>query len=285
MSRLADAILSGAYAQGRAPMTDLRYGGQNGFAPNLTEWVSNSHYVRRNLICLLIEPPSGFSLLPNPEFWTAALKALVEVHAKLIDGFNAALEVETQETAVSGGGEMHQDITNVTRARSNPSFSFTDLYGRPIQNFLHDWIINLIGDPDSKVPLVVTRNGVKPSDLLADVYSATMLFMEPDPTHTKVSKAWLTTNMYPKSTGEITGKRDLTSAGELSEISVEFSGISQTGLGVVSFAQAILDRVNLTNANPYARPAFVSGIHSDVEAAGRGFAGGVSELASQAIRP
>lgn len=288
MSRLADAILTGAYSKGKSPMTDLQYGGQNGYAPNLAEWVSNTHYVRRNLVCLLIEAPKGFQLLPEANFWVNALKAMVEVHAKTIDGFAAGLEVEVQETAVSGGGEMMQDYSNITRARTNPSFTFVDMYGRPIQNFLHDWIINLIGDPDSKIPAISTMDGEKPKDLLADMYSATMLFFEPDPTHTKVSKAWLTTNMYPKGTGEITGKRDLTTAGELSEITVEFTGLSQTGLGVISFAQSLLDKINITNANPYARPSFVEEIDPDVDNTGvkesSGYKEGAETLGQQAIR-
>ena len=289
MSRLADAILSGAYSKGRAPMTDLQYGGQNGFAPNLAEWVSNTHYVRRNLVCILIEAPKGFQLMKEPNFWVNALKAMVEVHAKSIDGFSAGLEVDTSaETAVSGGGEMMQDFTNVTRARTNPSFSFVDMYGRPIQNFLHDWIINLIGDPDSKIPAISTMEGVKPKDLLADMYSATMLFFEPDPTHTKVAKAWLTTNMYPKGTGEITGKRDLTAAGELSELTIEFTGLSQSGLGVISFAQALLDKINITNANPFARPAFVQKLDSDVANSGAkestGYKEGAETLGKTSLR-
>lgn len=285
--RLSDAILNGAYSKGRAPMLDLKYGGQNGFAPNLAEWVSNTHYVRRNLVCILVEAPKGFQMLPDPTFWVSALKSMVEVHAKSIDGFAAGLEVEVQETAVSGGGEMMQDFSNITRARTNPSFSFVDMYGRPIQNFLHDWIINLIGDPDSKIPAISTMAGVKPTDLLADIYSATMLFFEPDPTHTKVAKAWLTTNMYPKGTGEITGKRDLTAAGELSELTVEFTGISQTGLGVISFAQALLNKINLENANPYARAAFTQDLGSNVagKTGGNGYQEGISGLEAQAVRP
>lgn len=284
--RLSDAILAGAYAKGKAPMTDIQYGGQNGFAPNLAEWVSNTHYVRRNLVCILIEAPAGFQLLDESQFWVRALKSMVEVHAKTIDGFSSGLEVEYQETAVSGGGEMMQDYSNITRARTNPSFTFVDMYGRPIQNFIHDWIVNLIGDPDSKIPMISTMDkGKRPADLMADMYSATMLFFEPDPTHTKVAKAWLTTNMAPKGTGEITGKRDLTAGGELSELTIEFTGLTQTGLGVVAFAQALLDKINITNANPYAAVAFSKGIHSEVDASGTvGYKAGVKNLVSTAIR-
>lgn len=282
--RLADAILTGDHAKGRAPMTNIVYGGQNGFAPNLEEWVSNTHYVRRNLVCILIEAPAGFKLLPEPQFWVNALKAMFEVHAKTIDGFAKGLTVDVSETDAGGAGEKMEDHTNVTRARSNPSFGLVDLYGRPIQNFVHDWIINLIGDPDSKVPRVCTLAGVKPSDMMADMYSATALFFEPDPTHTKVAKAWLTTNMFPKGTGDITGKRDLASAGELSELTIEFTGWSQTGLGVDAFAQALLDKINLTNANPYARNAFVNKISSDVDGKGHGYKQGAEELGSKALR-
>jgi hypothetical protein len=285
MARLSNAVLTNGFARGEpAPMLDLQYGGMSGYAPDLTEWVSNQSYVRRNLVCMLIEAPKGFQYLQDPAFWVGALKAMVETHAKTIDGFNAGLEVEVSETPVSGGGEMQQDPTNVTRARSNPSFTFVDKYGRPIQQFLHEWIRSLIMDPDSKVPDIATLSGQRPADLLADMYGATMLFFEPDPTHTKVAKAWLTTNMYPKGTGEITGKRDLSSAGEISEFTIEFTGLTQTGLGVRMFAQKLLDKVNFTNANPYLRPAFVQDVAADVASTGRGYAGQAAGLSSTALR-
>lgn len=285
MGRLADAILSGGYASGATPMLDLQYGGQNGYAPNLVEWVSNQSYVRRNLVCLLIEAPRGFQYMPDPDFWVRALKAMVERHARTIDGFSSGLEVAVAETAVSGGGEMQQDPTNVTRARSNPSFSFVDKYGRPIQNFVHEWITNLIGDPDSKVPNIATIETVRPSDLLADMYAATMLFFEPDPTHSTVVKAWLTTNMYPRMTGDITGKRDLTSDGETSEFTVDFTGVSQSTLGVRAFAQALLNNINLTNANPYLQPAFMQNLDPNVEgeAGGIGYKEQAEELGATAV--
>ena len=52
MARLSDAIQQNnqAYAAGRQnPMLDLTKGGQMGFAPDFTQWVSNQSYIRRNL--------------------------------------------------------------------------------------------------------------------------------------------------------------------------------------------------------------------------------------------
>jgi len=284
MSRLSDAILLNGYARGRAPMLDPTYGGQNGFAPNLTEWVSQTHYVRRNIHCILLEAPRGFQYLPQPEFWVRALKNMVEVHARTIEGLNAGLEAEFSTTAVSGGGEMFEDTTNVTRTRSDVTFGFTDLYGRPMQNFLHNWITYLMGDPDNKVPMINTILGTRPEDMLADISSATMLFIEPDPTHRNVGKSWLGTNMRPRATGPIEGRKDLTAAGDLSELSIGFTGVYQSGVGVDLFAQAILNSLNMNNANPNLRPAFAKGIRSNVVATGRGLAGNMNDLSSTALR-
>ena len=285
MSRLADAILTGAFTSGySAPMLDIRNGGQMGYAPNLAQFVSNAAYVQRNLVCLLMEAPLGFQFMPDPDFWVGALKSMVELHPKSITGFNAEVTVDFgAENAVSGGGEMQQDYTDIKRARTEPEFVLVDKYGRPFQSFIYEWITNLIGDPDTKVPNIATLAGNKPTDLLPDMYTATMLFFEPDPTFTTIVKAWLTTNMAPKSTGAVTGKRDITSAMESSEITIPFTGISSSSLGVRLFAQQILDQINLTNANPNLAPAFISGIQADVAAANTGYQAEAEALGSSAI--
>lgn len=282
--RLANALLSGPFTAGYdAPMLDVRFGGQNGYAPVLTEWVNNQAYVAKQMICLLIEAPRGFAYLPDPDFWVGALKSLVERQPKSITGLARGLTVETVENAVSGGGEIQQDVIDVKRERSAPNFTWVDKYGRPIQTLLEEWITNLLADPDSKIPNIVTVPGVKPTDLLADMHSATMLFFEPDPTHTKVLKAWLSTNMYPKATGDITAKRELSAAMESGEISVEFTAISQSSLGVRMFAQALLQSINLTNANPNLAPAFVGEMDANVLAAQTGYAANAEALGASAV--
>lgn len=286
MTRLADAIASNGFSVGRAPMLDLKYGGQNGFAPNLAEWGSNQSYVRKPLVCILMEAPKGFQYLPDPAFWVGALKAMLETHAKTIDGFNNELTVEVAETAVSGGGEMQQDPIKVNRSRSKPTFTFVDKYGKPIQTFLREWMSNLIMDADSSVPNIATLAGARPNDLLADMYSFTALFFEPDPTHRHVQKAWLSTNMYPLSSGPDEGKRDLPQQGDTSELSIEFSALTQTGLGVRAMAQTVLNNINFANANPNMRPAFVQSVSADVAAStARGYKAQAEQLGSTAIRP
>jgi hypothetical protein len=287
MSRLTDAILQPgtAYTAGhQAPMVDLQYGGQMGYAQDLSEWVSNQAYVRRNLICLLVEAPKGFKYLPNQEKWIATLRSLVELHPLSIDGLNAGLEVEIASNPFGGSGQMQEDFTDVKETQSRPVFRWAEKYGMPIAHFFRGWITNLMMDPNTKFAAVSTLGGNKPTDMLADQYSATMIFIEPDPTHTKVVKSWLVTNMFPQGTGEITGRRDMTQANETPTYDISFTGIAQFGLGVDAFAQKLLDGISLTGANPYHRPAFVDNITADILATKKSYANDVQKLGAQALR-
>lgn len=284
MARVSQAVLSQAYAtDNTAPMLDLSYGGQGGWTPNLVEWVSNQAYVRRNLICILLEAPKLFTLFPNSNKWIQSLKALVELHTRSIEGFNAGLTVETDEHPVGGAGEMQQEVTDVKRARTEPRFTFIEKYGRPIQTLLDYWIRYGLMDPETKFALASTLSN-RPQDMLADWYSMTCLFIEPDPLHRRVTQAWVTTNMYPLSNGDITGRRDLTAAQELLTLDITFAGISQYGAGVNKFAQTILDRITLTNADPFMKPSWIQSASSDVNAVSTGYQSYVQNVGSNSVK-
>ncbi len=284
MARVSQAVLSQAYAaDNTAPMLDLSYGGQGGWTPNLVEWVSNQAYVRRNLICILLEAPKLFTLFPNSYKWIQSLKALVELHTRSIEGFNAGLTVETDEHPVGGAGEMQQEVTDVKRARTEPRFTFIEKYGRPIQTLLDYWIRYGLMDPETKFALASTLSN-RPQDMLADWYSMTCLFIEPDPLHRRVTQAWVTTNMYPLSNGDITGRRDLTAAQELLTLDITFAGISQYGAGVNKFAQTILDRITLTNADPFMKPSWIQSASSDVNAVSTGYQSYVQNVGSNSVK-
>lgn len=281
-TRLQNTILgSRAYGQdSQAPMVNLQNGGQMGPMTDFTGYVSNSAYVRRSVICQLVAAPRGFRDLQNPEIWEQTLKSLVELHAKSIEGLQSTLTVEHVENAVGGAGEMQQDISNVTRARSTPTFVWTEKYGQPVRAFLEGWVQMLIMDPITKAPGIIAT-GRRPSDLLPDYTGATMLFFEPDPTFTKVTKAWLCTNMRPNNqVAENTGRRDLTQAGESVDYSVEFTALTQVGQRVIAFAQERLNAMSLNGMNPNFQNAFVSTIDPYVRDTDNGYAEQLRKVAT-----
>ncbi len=287
MARVNNAVFEGTYKEGYAtnanqPMLNLTYGGQFGWSPNLTEWVSNQAYVRKPIIPILLEAPKFFSLMPNKEVWIASLKALMELHARKITGLKATLEVETEGHPVGGAGEQQLEFTNVTRERTNVSVTFQEKYGAPINTFWEQYITYGMMHPETKYAMVGTLDN-PPADLLADWYTFTMLFIEPDPTHKRVVRSWVTTNLFPQSAGEVEGSRDITAAGELSEFDIEFGGISQYNLGTNVFAQSILDQITITNANPYMKSSFINTIDADVQTGPSGYKEGIQNLAANAV--
>lgn len=289
MARLKDTILNnvahGEKSSNAKGMLDISLlsAGQNGFRTDLRGYVSNAAHVRRNLIAVLVEAPTGFNDLPNPEKYIATLKSLVELHANSIEGLNSTLTVEHVEEAVGGAGEMQETLSNVTRERSTPTFNWTEKEGKPINAIMTSWITNLMMDPETKVPGIMAT-GTTPGDILPDYHSMTVMFIEPDRTHTRVVEAWLCTNMQPKTAGEVVGSRDLTTGGELTQYAVEFTALTQTGVGVRNFAQSYLAELNKPGINPNLSPAFVDQISEDIKAqTDSGYVDSVNDMSSNAI--
>lgn len=285
MARIDLDRILGQQAMGRGQknvMLDPSKGGQFGYTNNLAEWLSDQAYVRANLIPFVLRMPGFFSLLPESEKYRGITKELFERRARTIEGFNAGLKVDVEEHAFGSAGEMFQEPTNVTRARTEPVFTWQEIYGNSIQRYLSVWIRYGIMDPDTKFSLMATIDGSRPDDRLADWYTMTMAFVEPDHTHRKVVKSWIVTNMFPLETGEIIGKRDTTSAQELLTLSIPFAGIATSNLGSTKLAQSLLDTIDLTGADPYLVPSFMDGPDSEVSQ-DRGYEDGLEMVGAAAV--
>ena len=275
MSRLENALATeglGFAGDQTAPMVNIASGGQQGAAPAPEAINSNTNYVKQNIIPFLITEPLGYADLPDPAIWTECLKSLIEVQATSITGLNSTLTVDMEGRTVGGAGEQHEDVTNVTRAVSAPSFTWPEKYGKPVTRFWDGHIVNLLGDPDTKTPRVSTFTD-KVLDLLADYNGFAVLFVEPDPTYTKVVEAWLSVNMKPRTGATNEGRRELAGAGELLDIAIEFSAITTCGAAVLLEGQKRLDELNREGFNANNNMLLPENdTSSNVEASADGFA-------------
>jgi hypothetical protein len=286
MARIADTFVptNTLYARGTEnAVLDLRYGGQNGWSPDFSTWLNNQPYVSSPLICLVLEYPRGFAKFPDADKWIGALKSLCETKAKRIEGLSKRLEVNTDEVPFGGGGQKHEVPTNVTEAPPNISFTWQELVGMPVNRFLTSWINLLIMNQNTKYADAYT-NGIQLTDTLADQYSATMAFIEPDRSFKSVNQAWIVTNMFPKGTGDNNAKRDLNSPQEIRELNIEFAGIAQQGAGVNEFAQLLLDRIDIKGASPEYQRSHVQKIADRLQAIKHGFSDTVDSVANQQSR-
>lgn len=275
MARHTDDILGnrGFVNDTTAPqMVDPTYGGTMGPMPDYLHYVAAAPYVRRNLIARMLEAPRGFDNLPDADKRREVLKAIVELHPTSITGFNSQLSVENRDTPYGAAGEILQAPADVKRERPNPTFNFTERYGRPLSRFFDDWIVNLIMDPETKYPSVLTYQiGDAPADLLPDYIGMTCIFFEPDPTMRKIDKAWLCTNMWPLQGAPAEAQRNMTTGGESLEFSINFTSLAMVGIGVNQIAQILLNDMTLTGTNPYQRPAFVKEVQGAVQSGVMGY--------------
>lgn len=266
------------------PVIDPTQGGQMGFGPDLRYWVNNANLKQQNLIPILVEAPRAFSYLNDSAKRIEILRAMVEIHARTIEGLDASMNVQVDGTPVSGDGQQQQEFVNVTREVSQPTFMWDDKYGRPFGLMLEDWVSQTMADPATKVANVVTLSGDRPTDMLPDQYSMTVLFIEPDPTMRSVIKAFLCTNMFPQGKiGDYTARRDITQAVNLVQYSQQFTALTQVGAGVNQVAQSVLEGININNANPNLRAAFIQEISKDVLAASNGYGPQVAAFAANSI--
>lgn len=264
MAKITDAVLNKATAySGNSGSLDLQYGGTSGYLPQIgkkgtdgkyyDEWISNAAYIKRNLIPIVMSYPKFMDFLPQKDMWKTSFKALMELHAESIDGLSSGLTVDFDQHPIGGAGQMQDEVTNVTRAVSNITFNYKEKAGKSIQKFLDYYIRLSIMDPDTKKPLVMQYM----KDLsqigglyLPDMYTFTTMFIEPDISMTTVVDAWLCTNMMPASNGDRLGKRDIHSANEMLDLSIEFKSITMNNSSVLTLAEKLLSKLTVLNKVP-----------------------------------
>lgn len=285
MARLTDQLLGQeAWNAGRdIAMLNPGVGGAWGYAANPAEWLGAQGYLPRNLIPIVLETPRFFQLMPNPAKWVEAWKLFFEKHARTIEGLKAGLTVETAEHAFGGGGEFFQEFTDVKRERSTLTVGMVDKYGNVWQQFLERCIMYSMMHPDTKIPLTATLEGDGPTDLLADWYGGTIAFIEPDPTGKRAIRTWISTNVWPTTTGPIEGKMDKTSALSIKELSIDLTSLTFINEGTRTYGQELLNGINMTYANPHARESFVTEIAPDVAAVTKGYQESVETIGENHI--
>lgn len=250
-----------------APRVNLAVGGQNGHMPNIARHHSNAAYIRKNIICKVLEMPDGFRHVPDGPVWIANLKSICEMHALTWEGFNATLTVNSEESVVGASqANFQQTPSNVVMARTEPVMTVEEKYNLSILESIEFWQTEFIMNQDTKFADIFTRGGSMPTDWLPNQYSATMIFFEPDPTFTYALRVWICTNMYPMGGLENTAKRSMTDDGERIEYTIPWSALTQTNtVGCFNLANKLLADMRITGTSPTLQPAIMDDAAANVK--------------------
>ena len=142
----------------------------------------------------------------------------------------------------------------------------------------------LMMDPETKYAAIGTVAGTEAYDSMPDMYSAAMLFVEPDTSMRRVVQAWIGINMWPKMSPDNEASFDSSNPSQTREIQIDFSGVYQYGPGVDYFAQKFLDSIKLIGADQFHQKAALDGVDAMVANSHQSFSDTVRSVSKQAFR-
>lgn len=261
-SKYSDLFIDNATSAQKSNFLNISKGGLEGNIPQIGKvvdgttyenYLASTIYVSQDVIAKVLTTPKFFDLMPTPEILRKIWVALFEEHPKSITGFNSTLNVETDEQEIGGTNEYLQTPKDVKRSRTTVTIEIPEKMNKAVTKFIDMCIRYGIKDPVVKRPLAaqyVTNISAISGGWTPDYYSGSVMYIEPDVTRLSVVDAWFQVQVYFKTTGDRTGKRNLSAGGDSVSLSIETAGITMVGENVIEFAQTLLPSIN----NLYAIP-------------------------------
>lgn len=261
-SKYSDLFIDNATATQKSNFLNISKGGLEGHIPQIGKvvdgttyenYIASTPYVSQDVIAKVLTTPKFFDLMPTPEILKKIWVSLFEEHPKSITGFNSTLNVETDELEIGGTNEFLQTPKDVKRSRTTVTLEIPEKMNKAVAKFIDMCIRYGIKDPIVKRPLAsqyVKSVSEISGGWTPDYYSGSVIYIEPDVTRLAVVDAWLQVQVFFKTTGDRTGKRNLSAGGDSVSLSIETAGITMVGENVIEFAGTLLPNI----VNLYAIP-------------------------------
>ena len=280
--RLTNAIDKKGYtADTTSPVINIEDGNFEGYLPELAKvvngqnyesWINGAAYLSRQIIPVVIRTPKAFDILAEKDLGDRLKKIwinMVTTAPLTITGFNRTLTAETTEHRIGAAGEMFDEFTKVTRARTVVTTTYNERMAKPYNKFLDFIIRYLILDPDTQSPLITTLQLVdgaldKGELYTNDYFTGTIMGIEADVINKNVVETYIVANFAPKSAGESTARRDLGGSAEMAEYSIEWTGITTSGESARVYGQTTLDRMTIFKTSPDTAPLFINATEARV---------------------
>lgn len=240
-----------------APIGNLVKGAQLGLGPNIVNIDAAAPLTLMPVYPVLVHSPTMFAAMPHMD---AILKAMVERHAKAIDGIDLEYTLETAEHPVGSDGQNLQVPTNAKRTPPSPNFTWGEVKGNLIWNFIRTWI-GMIKSADTQASTmggIVALNEALPPQT-PSYYSMDVMFLQMDPTlrPENMIDAWFITNMFPTGTSPAGYKRQVGQT-DSPDRTIPFTGLIQHNDNTREVGRAMaqvlsLNTVDFNIATPAAR--------------------------------
>lgn len=279
MAKYTDLFLDNLTESQKSNILNVSKGGLEGHIPHIGKvidgttyenYLANALYVSQDVIAKVLTTPKFFEFMPSPDIWRKIWVSLFEEHPKSITGFNSTLTVETDEVEIGGTNEFMQTPKDVKKARTTVTLEIPEKMHKTVSKYIDLCIRFGIKDPIVKRPLAaqyISNISEITGGWTPDYYSGSVIYIEPDVTRLSVVDAWFQTQVYFKTTGDRTGKRNMSAGGDSVTLSIETAGITMSTENILEFAQTLLPSITNLYAIPdtdYALP--VNDIAADLKA-------------------
>ena len=235
-------------------VANIAVGGQLGLGSHLVNIDAATPLIMPPIVPIVMHMPTMFA---NIQYYAEVLKALVERHAKTIDGIDFGYTLETEATPSGHDGQTLKIPTNARRGEVSPSMVFSELNGMLVWNFFKNWM-HMIKSPDTQAATLgglTTNSSTIPPQTLS-VFSMDVMFIQYDTTlrPENILDGYMIAGMYPTDIGQGGFKREIGQS-TMPERTIAFTGIVQhndaTKQKAIDIAQLLaLHSVNYRKAEP-----------------------------------
>ena len=201
-------------------------GGQLGTGIQITRLDAATPLVFNPAVLVVTQTPAMWD---NQQYAQKMLKSLIEVHATNVSGLDVTYTLETASTPVGWDSQEMKVPTRTTRSAVDPNFTWKEVTGNLIWNFMRKWIFD-IQHPDTNASLMSATlgSGQTMPPFLMSSFSMSMMAIQFDPTMLpeNVIDGFYYTCMFPTSTGEF-GLERTWGTTKVMDRSIAFTGLVQ----------------------------------------------------------
>lgn len=246
-----------------ATIGNVLSGGQLGLGPRLANIDAATPLVFPPTVAVVTHIPTMMKRVP---YMPELLKAIIEQHAKTIDGVDFGYTLEEVDGYILNDGQTVKAPSVAKRTEIAPSITFPEYIGNPIWNMFKTWITMMV-QPDtgySKLSSMLATDDIDP--MVFSAFSMDIILIQFDITMLpkNIIDAAFVTTMYPKVTGNLGLKREI-GVSQTPERNIEFSGIVQHNTNTFRAGQIIAEMLGLHRANFDVSIPVATQVESEIE--------------------
>lgn len=194
-------------------------------------------------IIVVLQVPAMYDTVYGLSAMGAAIKDILESHAKQISGIELQYDLEPQGDMTLADGQQFQVPGKVKRTAAAPNFIFTEVTGNLYWNIFRKWITDMNNPDTYAVGADVHVNG----GWTMSAYSATIAVIQPDITGRpdRIIDASIICNMFPQTTGALGVERQVGQIKAGGDRSITFSGILQHNAYTKQLGKLIMEKLSM----------------------------------------